>query len=440
MLILGLKETYENLYKIVATRLDAVSIGIILSVLIVVFFQRKLMTKRIFYAFLIHGLSIVIALSGELVCWYYLFDKEHFALYKIFYFVAETFTWIMPATMFYLIQEIVKPEVTFNKKIFNCYIGLFVVLPMLLLIPSFRNLIYYDVSELAYCEKGVFYDGWFMIESVIMGLGIIYGTIKSRKIGLKDALVVNFYACLPLISSFIDEWWASTISMLFNALALIILYGFTIQNRMRKAIIAEEEKRIELAEAKSKLLLAQIQPHFIYNTLTTLKFLCETNPTEASSLCDSFSNYLRANIDAVEDDGLVSFEKELENITNYLEIEKSRFGNRVKYIYDIKAKDFMVPVLTIQTIVENAVKKGICKKKKGGTITISTYEDESYNYIKVVDDGIGFNVNEAINDGKNHIGISNTTKRLEMIGGTIDINSIINEGTTVTIRLLKGER
>ncbi|NMS88664.1 hypothetical protein HGQ85_01900 [Clostridioides difficile] len=131
---------------------------------------------------------------------------------------------------------------------------------------------------------------------------------------------------------------------------------------------------------------------------------------------------------------LISFDKELSHLENYLCIELLRFGERVKVKYELLNTDFYIPVLTIQPIVENAIRHGITKKKEGGTIIISTSKDKENVYIVIKDDGVGFKVLEKINDGKNHVGIKNVKRRLKtQCNGSLAIESCMGKGTIVTI-------
>lgn len=197
-----------------------------------------------------------------------------------------------------------------------------------------------------------------------------------------------------------------------------------------------EGKDIKLREQRMSLMLSQIQPHFLYNTLNTITALCRVNPKLAEETTVKFSKFLRENMYSIEDVDTHPFEKELEHIKIYLDIEKIRFGDRLKIVYDIETVDFKVPVLTLQPIVENAVKHGICKNVEGGTITIITRKTSKNHVITIKDDGVGFNPHEIENDGRVHIGISNANERLKSIFHTeIEISSFPGIGTEVTIKI-----
>lgn len=201
-----------------------------------------------------------------------------------------------------------------------------------------------------------------------------------------------------------------------------------------------EEKEVTLREQRMSLMLSQIQPHFLYNTLNTITALCRANPKLAEETTIKFSGYLRENMYNMGENDIQLFSKELEHTNIYLDIEKLRFGNRVNVEYDIKSDDFNMPTLTLQPIVENAVKHGICKKLEGGTIKISTEKKGRDYIITVSDNGIGFEIEKVLSDGRTHVGIHNVKERLKsIIKAELEITSFIGIGTIVKI-IIPGER
>ena len=128
-------------------------------------------------------------------------------------------------------------------------------------------------------------------------------------------------------------------------------------------------------------------------------------------------------------------EEEIENLKTYTQIEQIRFS-RLNICYDIQETQFMIPSFTLQPLVENAIKHGICaKKKSAGTVTIRTYSDDKDYIITVSDDGVGFD-KDSIQDGKVHVGINNVEQRLSILcDGSLVIDSTVGVGTTCTIRV-----
>lgn len=190
----------------------------------------------------------------------------------------------------------------------------------------------------------------------------------------------------------------------------------------------------DMSEKTTSLMLSQIQPHFVYNTLTTIQVLCEIDPEKAAKTIDYFSKYLRMNTDALSKTGPVPVEEEINHASAYSKIEMVRFDN-VTVTFDILDKDFKLPVLTIEPLVENAIKYGV-RAKSEGHVLIKTYKDNNNHVLIIEDNGVGFDVNQLKNDGKNHVGLVNVKTRIEnMVGGTFNVKSTIGVGTTITITI-----
>ena len=134
----------------------------------------------------------------------------------------------------------------------------------------------------------------------------------------------------------------------------------------------------------------------------------------------------------------IPFAQELTHVETYLALEKKRFGYKLNITYDIATSSFSLPALTLQTVVENAVRHGVTKRSKGGTVSIGTKETENGYVITVTDDGVGFDTGGKKQDGRSHVGIENTASRLaSMCGGTLDVRSEPGVGTTAVITIPK---
>ena len=176
------------------------------------------------------------------------------------------------------------------------------------------------------------------------------------------------------------------------------------------------------------------------NILNTIYHLCDKDVELAKKAVDDFSTYLRNNINSLGTTELISFNTELEHIKTYINLEKIRFGEELEVVYDIKTSDFFLPILSIQPLVENAIQHGVSKKRGGGTVTISSYEDEDNYIICISDTGVGYDKNQIINDGKSHIGIQNVKDRLlSKVEGMLNIESEIGVGTVATVYIPKKE-
>ena len=258
-------------------------------------------------------------------------------------------------------------------------------------------------------------------------------------------MVALFLVAVAVAS--LAAWQGGVISVC--AVLLIVLVSVVIIWQVSKKSVQaildaksmEAEKQameLKLQESHISIMLSQIQPHFLYNTLNSIYQLCETNPMLARSLVNSFAEYLRNNLSSLDEQGLISFETELSHIKTYLDIEKVRFDDTLEIEYDVACVDFLLPVLTVQPIVENAVKHGTSKKRGGGRVRISTREEETCYVITVEDTVCGFDPTLEKNDGKRHVGIENVRQRLSnMCDGTLSIESEIGKGTVATVRVPK---
>ena len=227
--------------------------------------------------------------------------------------------------------------------------------------------------------------------------------------------------------------------LIFSVMQYYLLVSTNVENYYKSQHAKELEN--ELIQNKIKLMLGQIQPHFLYNAIGTIRALCVRRPEEARNALDYFAKYLRANMDSISEEGCIPFEKELDHVKSYLYIEKLRFGDLLEIEYDIKTTEFECPPLMLQTMVENAVKHGLLPKKDGGRIKIATAQTGSCYEIKIEDDGVGFDTTKPLEEGRSHIGVDNTRQRvMALCNGSLNIGSRIGIGTTITITIPKKKR
>jgi len=219
--------------------------------------------------------------------------------------------------------------------------------------------------------------------------------------------------------------------------AYIVFFYYFIDERNN---LLKEKK--DNAEMKTAIMISQIQPHFVYNTLATISGLCrKEKATKTREVVNKFADYLRVNIDALQFHQMIPFDKEMEHVKTYVWIEKTRFDDDVNVEYDLQYTDFEIPVLTVQPLVENAIKHGICAKENGGTIKISSRREKEYAIVEVKDDGVGFDMNAKKNDGRAHVGLTNIRSRLEaMNNGQLEIASEVGVGTTATLKIYLGRK
>lgn len=202
--------------------------------------------------------------------------------------------------------------------------------------------------------------------------------------------------------------------------------------------VRRHEKELKDGQ-RVQIMLSQIKPHFLYNSLGAIEELCESDPQMAKAATVAFSRYLRGNMMAIGTASAIPFEKELSHTKFYLELEQIRFEDALQVEYDISCVDFTIPTLTLEPLVENAVRHGIRGNEDGrGTVTISTRELADRFEVSVTDDGPGFDPERMPEDGHPHVGLQNVRERLvQVCGGTLKIESSPAQGTTATIVLPK---
>ena len=376
------------------------------------------------------------------------FTIVHFATYLTFTFIKINYTSnplvISFYTTFYIMNNIellllfnyTLSYISLKKKTKDIAslinVSLFVVFVLLDITNIFNKMFFHaENGDYTRSKMMILSQGYQLVAFALVFLL----TAFNRKLKITEKVAFAVYCLLPFIAIIIQNLMAGyAVAYLSIIIAIEILFLFV--NVKKNIELANEAKRTK--EAEVKLMVSQIQPHFIYNTLSSISTLIKIDPEKAQKGLDAFTEYLRANLTSINETGLTSFENELKHIETYLSLEKMRFDERLNVSLDIKVKDFLVPPLTIQPIVENAVKHGILKKIEGGTINIKTYEDEDAFYVEVNDDGVGFDVNDTSWKNKDHVGINNVNYRLStMCRGELIINSEVDKGTTAVVKFYK---
>ena len=252
----------------------------------------------------------------------------------------------------------------------------------------------------------------FGVDVIMTDLGLWKGGVSSKYV-----FVVFFFAAMIVVLKVIPNG--------INALS--------------KAKELETERIVlhaQLTESRMSTMMSQIRPHFIYNTLGSIEQLCNIDPRKAGELVHNFAKYLRGNFGELDNPKPILMSQEMEHVRHYISIENVRFPD-MTFSFEMNSDDFHIPALTIQPIVENAIKHGLMKLSKGGTIRVVSYETESHYCVSVEDDGVGFDT-DVLLDERKHVGIRNIRGRLKaMVNGTLEIESRDGVGTTVLIKIPK---
>jgi len=225
-------------------------------------------------------------------------------------------------------------------------------------------------------------------------------------------------------------------------------YTYFIYLYITSVVLARKYSMIDKKRLESQVsfLHAQIQPHFLYNTINTIIAYCRTDPEQSRELLTHLSTYLRGKFKS-ENNLFTSLEDEINLIKSYLIIEQVRFKEKLLVEYDIdKECNILIPCLILQPLVENAVKHGLMPKKEGGTLKISVKRMDENVVIKIKDNGTGMDINrlpDILKGSEEGIGISNTNERLKKYYNTeIKAKSEAGKGTEfiVTIPIGRGKK
>ena len=310
-----------------------------------------------------------------------------------------------------------------------------VVTAVLLVYAFISNVKLYDVLGI-----------WAIVQMVTTVVLLVFSCFNIKYLQGQVRLVQIMFI-VSLISMLLDilaarfAWWngCSCSSIVFIVQFFAAMFTvFLIFPKSIRAGLREKEMQAELEKSKTAIMLSQIQPHFLYNSLGAIRELCHQDPEDARNALGTFITYLRGNMDSIQREHTIHFSKELKHISAYLELEKLRFEDDLNIEFDIQETDFFIPSLTIQPLVENAVKHGICGREEGGTITLHTHREGDHVIVQIKDDGVGFDANDL--EHTEHVGLKYVRNRLKyIVNGKLEIESKPGVGTIATITINDGE-
>lgn len=376
------------------------------------------------------------------------FTAFHFATYLTFVLIKTAFTSnaliISFYTIFYIFNNVEALLLSIymlsyveicekNKKLLSIiYYSLFAAFVVLDIINIFTHIFFVAIDgEYVRSKTMVIAQGYQFIMLAI----VLIVTVFNKKLILREKMAFGCYCLLPLVAIVVQILLPGyAIAYASIIIAIEILFFFV--NVSKNIQLAEEQQKNK--EAQIRIMMSQIQPHFVYNSLSAISTLIPLDPEKAQKELDGFTEYLRHNLSSLTEIKLIPFEDELKHIETYVSLEKMRFNERVNVVYDIQTKDFNVPSLSVQPLVENAIKHGILKKVEGGTVVFKTYETSNAYVVEISDDGVGFSETNLSLDENKHFGINNIKNRLKtMCHGDLQITSGANKGTKAVVTFYK---
>lgn len=277
--------------------------------------------------------------------------------------------------------------------------------------------------------------------ALVLGLVDFFLLMRSRKDLERSAFwCLLFYIIAPLLAMSVQVYvYGLNFLIIASVIGTVVLF---LETRARSARILVErtkelaQSRVELSESRIAAMVSQIQPHFMFNTLDSIYYLCGEDPERAQTAVDRFSTYLRANLASLRSTAPVPINTELAHVRTYLDLEKLSMEDLLEWEVDAQADGFSVPALSLQTLTENAVRHGVGKRPGGGRVVVRTRETPDSWVATVEDDGVGFDTQQAIDEG--HVGLENTRMRLaSMCDGSLEITSTPGVGTRAVIRIPK---
>ena len=305
---------------------------------------------------------------------------------------------------------------------------------LLYLTAFFTGTIAFTIDSTNHFHRGVFGYSCHVVSAICL-MYLVYITLKEYgdlKLSERIIPIINSFLIVAAVAvdSVVDYRVFSVTFMMIAVVSGVVFYYIWLHLQF----VRKYEDAL-LAEQRIKIMMTQIQPHFLYNTLSTIQALCKKDPDQAFIVTERFGAYLRQNLSFLDQTDLVPIVKEIEHTKIYADIEKVRFPY-IDVTYDIDDSDFEIPALTIQPLVENAIRHGV-RIREQGIVRVETEDKDAYHEIRITDNGKGFDVNQIEDADETHIGIRNVRERLEkMCGASMDIVSG-DDGTSITIRITK---
>ena len=334
---------------------------------------------------------------------------------------------LMPMMTLYLLH--CSGERRKRTPLFASMVTLWITYVALLVFTQFTTDIYTISPDNVY-QRGPLYFVLLVPPAAMMALNFVSLLFRWKKLSKRQRLSFVIYLLVPLCCTLIQMVsYGLLMIVIGTSLSVMIMFIFILMDQVEHSIRQQQKN----AAQQASIAVLQMRPHFIYNTLMSIYYLCKQDAEKAQQVILDFSSYLRKNFTAIAKEDTIPFADEMEHTRAYLAVEQARFQDRLLVEFDTPFTDFRLPPLTLQPVVENAVKHGLDPELEPLFISITTRLQDGYAEVIVDDSGPGF---QPVDDNEPHIALANITERLKvMCKGELTISSRDCGGTIVTIRI-----
>ena len=313
--------------------------------------------------------------------------------------------------------------------LFRVMAFLWIVFFIMLNTTPFTTWFYYVAPE-NQLSRGFLYPLMLTVLVAMMLLNL-FAVIRWRNRLSKRCYIAFLVGLLPMVIAMFIHFFIFVFELLSIAIVISALSMFAIILSDQIGQYLHQQR--EIAHQRTNIMVLQMRPHFIYNTMMSIYYLCKQNPDLAQQVTLDFTTYLRKNFTAIASEEPIPFTAELEHTRAYLAVEQAQYDEMLVVDYDTPVTNFRLPPLTLQPIVENAVKHGMDPDGAPLHIYIRTRHTGYGSEIVVTDNGRGFDPNDNSDPG---IALNNIRQRLEMMcGGSLAITPGDSGGTVVTVTI-----
>ena len=302
---------------------------------------------------------------------------------------------------------------------------------VLLVLTQFTNVIYYYTPDNVY-HRGPWYLLLLVPPTLMMAVNLIGLYCSRSALTPRQHLAFLSYFLVPMVCMVLQMFFYGLLLIALGmSVGIMIMFTFLLSDQVDRSLRQAEEN----ARQQASIYVLQMRPHFIYNTLMSIYYLCKKDADKAQQVILDFSRYLKKNFTAIASEDSVPFTEELEHTRAYLAVEKARYEDRLFVQFDTPVTMFRLPPLTLQPIVENSVKYGISPGLDPLYISIITQKSEDGVTVFVDDTGPGY---MQPKDDEPHIALANIRERLKIVcSGTLEIEPRKGGGTRIVIFIPK---